>query len=521
MNESLIYQSHYTKSAPILNYMTTMLNIKPQDSIFEPCGGDGVFVDRILEKCPSSTICIYELNPAAVKILRNKYKNSERIRIKETDTLLDDDVVSGRCRFDKIIGNPPYGARNNESKKNELNRIYADLYTKESYTLFLYACINCLNECGELSFIIPDTFLSLHRHLGIRQFILTHTSIRELVLFPSSFFPGVNFGYANLCIITLSKCSDVFRNLKNKIVIRTDFSKVEELEDTKAGNVKIVSQESIYDRVGSAFMFNSSDNLTELINNDSIVRIGDIANCVTGFYSGDDKKYLRPLSLEVKNANKYVLVDCNSICFRDLSDEEKRNGIASDKCFVPIVKGGNVKYLKPNLWFMNWSEIAINEYRKSNKCRFQNPSYYFRNGIGIPMIRSSRLTGALIDGRLFDQSIVGVFPKDESLVYYLLAFFNSSICTKLISAINPSTNNSTNYIKKIPFITPTKEVRKEVEDIVECILVKLKNDDSQIIDLEQKIDNIFNELYLGKKEAVIKNSTKVVYKQLELFDSFE
>lgn len=50
MDASLVYQPHYTKSDPILNYMAGMLDFQPQDLIFEPCGGDGVFVDKILEK---------------------------------------------------------------------------------------------------------------------------------------------------------------------------------------------------------------------------------------------------------------------------------------------------------------------------------------------------------------------------------------------------------------------------------------------------------------------------------------
>ncbi len=504
MNKSLTYQSHYTKSDPIVNYMTGMLDFRPQDTIFEPCGGDGVFVDKILERSPLSNIWIYELNPSAVNTLRDKYKNSDNIIVKQTDTLLDEDVVTGRCRFDKIIGNPPYGARNDTVKKNRLNKIYSDLYTKESYTLFLYVCIKSLNENGRLSFIIPDTFLSLHRHIGIRKFILTNTSIQELVLFPSSFFPGINFGYANLCIITLTKCSDISRNLRNKMVIRTGLGKVDELEYPELGDTSVVSQDAVYNCVGSAFMFNSSDKLIELINDDSLLKIGDIADCVTGFYSGNDKRYLHPLNLEIKNAGKYSMVNADTICKNSLSDYEKVNGIDSDKCFVPVLKGGNIRYVKPDWWFMDWSVRAVNEYRQSRKCRFQNSSYYFRNGIGIPMIRSSRLTGALINGRLFDQSIVGVFPKDESLLYYLLGFFNSSICTKLICAINPSANNSANYIKKIPFVTPEDSVRAEVERLVGQIINELDKGNDRIDDLVAKIDIIFDNLYIdGNRRDII------------------
>ena len=56
------------------------------------------------------------------------------------------------------------------------------------------------------------------------------------------------------------------------------------------------------------------------------------------------------------------------------------------------------------------------------------------------MIRSAKLTGAPIEGRLINQSVVGVFLKNMSLTYYLLGFFNSPVSTDLINAINLSTN---------------------------------------------------------------------------------
>ncbi len=94
MNEALVYQAHYTKSDPILNYMTGMLDLHPHDSILEPCGGDGVFVDKILEKVPNANISVFELNPQAVIGLKNKYNGEANIQIKETDTLLDDSITT-------------------------------------------------------------------------------------------------------------------------------------------------------------------------------------------------------------------------------------------------------------------------------------------------------------------------------------------------------------------------------------------------------------------------------------------
>lgn len=520
MDSALTYQAYYTKSDPILNYMTGMLNFDPHDEILEPCGGDGVFIDKILEHNPDAHVNVFELNTSAVIGLKEKYSAKPGISVKETDTLLDTEIISCTQRYDKIIGNPPYGARNDEKKKNLLNKLYPDLYTKESYTLFLYACTRCLKENGELCFIIPDTFLSLHRHLSIRKFLLTNTQIRELALFPSSFFPGINFGYANLCIITLKKSSEISQNMNNEIVIRTNFKSVEELENSNCGTRKIISQKSVYDGVGSAFMFNSTDKVASLINNEDLKKIGDIASCVTGFYSGNDKNYLHPLNSEIKNSKKYICAKIENIRKSDLSQEEKVSGITEDDYLVPIVKGGNIEYVKPNHWFMDWSAQAISEYKQSKKCRLQNSDFYFKNGIGIPMIRSSKLTGALIEERLFDQSIVGVFPKEEKWIFYLLGFFNSSVCTELINAINPSTNNSANYIKKIPFIVPCDETKNKVDALVQNIIATLKNGDTNIETDKKEIDEIFANLYFKNIGADSKKSrnSKTVAKQLNYLE---
>lgn len=524
MKETLIYQAHYTKSEPILNYMIGMLNINSYDTILEPCGGDGVFVDKILELYPKIKINVFELNPTAVLGLRNKYKEKNNVSIKETDTLLDESITSSTIKYDKIIGNPPYGARNNEKKKKLLNKLYSNLYTKESYTLFLYACTRCLKENGELSFIIPDTFLSLHRHLTIRKYLLTNTKIKEIALFPSSFFPGINFGYANLCIITLVKSSNIELNLSNEITIRTDFHSVNELGNNNSGTKKHISQKKIYNSVGSAFMFNSNDKITELINDNSIQKIGDIAHCVTGFYSGNDKDYLHPISKDIKNAKKYSCIKECKVHTALLTKSEKEIGIQTEDCYVPIVKGGNTEYVKSNNWFMDWSTKALLEYKASKKCRFQNSDFYFRNGIGIPMIRSSKLTGSLIDGRLFDQSIVGVFPKDETWIYYLLGFFNSSVCTEIINAINPSTNNSANYIKKIPFIIPNEEIKSIVDLHVRNIVSILKKGQHNSIDnYKNELDKIFSNLYY-KKIGICESKQqkcRVQVKQLNFLDLLE
>ena len=62
--------------------------------------------------------------------------------------------------------------------------------------------------------------------------------------------------------------------------------------------------------------------------------------------------------------------------------------------------------------------------------------------------------------RVFDQSIVGIFPKNNDDLYYLLALLNSSIVNEIIHNINPSVNNSANYLKRIPIPEVSKDQKK-------------------------------------------------------------
>ena len=499
INEARKYQAFYTKSTPIVDYMVSKLFLKPTDKIFEPCGGDGVFIEAILEANEFANIDICELNPASITVLQNKFTQFQNVSIRECDTLLDNEL-SFNSNFggiyDKIIANPPYGAWQDLEKRAILKKMYSELYAKESYALFLFRCIELLKEGGILSFIIPDTFLNLHMHKAIRKHILSKTKILELALFPSSFFPGVNFGYANLSIITLQKNSNQKTCFSNSFDVLTNFSAVEQLAEINKVELKVYSftQQEIFSNPDFAFLISDNSNISKAING-AALKVIDIANCVTGFYSGDDKMFLQVNSKDLKNGKSYDLVDPNKINREYKNVANILDGFDQGKHFLPIVKGGNAKYLKPEGWFMNWSKQAVSHYKKDKRARFQNPQYYFKFGIGVPMISSSSITASLIENKLFDQSIVGIFPKDERLTYYLLAFFNSPTCNKLIRTINPSANNPANYIKKIPFIAPSDGQKEFINSTVQNILESIATQGHYNVDDENRLNKIIEQIY--------------------------
>ena len=493
------YQAYYTKSAPLVEYMMNRLELRDGLSVLEPAAGDGVFVDAVLAREHQLNLELFELNADAHAVLRQKYSESPGVQINLADTLLSPELhlaANFGGRYDRIIANPPYGGWQDYDKRKQLKSLYPNFYVKETYALFLARCIGLLREGGRLVFIVPDTWLNLHLHSYLREYLLKFTKIKEISLFPSHFFPGVNFGYANLSVLVLEKCGNLRECLENRLVVRKGFTRVEELSNGAAQQFEF-SQQEILDNLNHAFFIGENRALATLINQ-AALRIGDIADCVTGFYSGNDKKYLRPVIGAAKNAKNYQLVGSELISNNYLASPDLLEGIAGPQCYLPIVKGGKAKYYKPDHWCMEWSKESVNHYKTDAKARFQNPSYYFRFGLGVPMVTSGDITAALIESKLFDQSIVGVFPKDEAWVYYLLAFFNSPICSRLIRAINPSANNSANYIKKIPFIKPPANVFAEVTELTKSIVTQIKATGDYAQSDEAKLHAIFAELYQDK-----------------------
>ncbi|MDR3627925.1 MAG: hypothetical protein P4L45_13870, partial [Ignavibacteriaceae bacterium] len=127
--------------------------------------------------------------------------------------------------------------------------------------------------------------------------------------------------------------------------------------------------------------------------------------------------------------------------------------------------------------------------------RFQNSQYYFKYGIGVPMISSTRISASLIENKIFDQSIVGIFPQNDNIIYYLLAFFNSNTCNQLIRTINPSANNPSNYIKKIPFIEPTKNQLEYIDKLIKSTINKIKCKKIGTSEILSEIDEYFKSIY--------------------------
>lgn len=493
-----IYRSYYTKSDYITQYMVKMLAPTEKDNILEPCGGDGAFIDSLLEINKNLKIDTCDLKEEAIIKLKDKYKDNKNINIWQTDTLFDEkfDMYAANKlgHYNKIIGNPPYGGWQENEKRVKLKKKYSGFYVKETYSLFLLRCVSMLKDKGVLSFIIPDTFLFLHNHTELRSYLLTNTKIKEILIFPSKFFPNVSFGYSNLSIITVEKTNKKEDALNNVVKIIKGMKTEKDLEkirlEKSIDDLEVITlkQYKVYDADQHVFIL-SNDKLGEMVTN-AKMRLGDIAACVTGIYSGDNKRFFSVANESVRGSKGYPIVredEVDTNCISLMGTDNFK--------YVPVVKSSSKsRYVRDSIdWYINWSKDAINHYNTDKKARFQNAQFYFKRGIALPMVKSSKIYATVMDKMVFDQSIVGVFPKEEKYFYFVLGFMNSEIANKLIHIINPTANNSANYLKKLPIILPK-------EDDIEYIsskVIAIMNNQSEADELHEEVNEFFNRIYQG------------------------
>ncbi|UTX65150.1 Eco57I restriction-modification methylase domain-containing protein [Streptococcus constellatus] len=488
MSKSL--QKYYTNSESILNYMVDNLKLSKKDTIFEPSVGEGVFVDRILQDFPSADITTYDIDDYSYQVMTSKYKDKSNIKIIKSDTLLDsslDLLVRNNSGFSKIIANPPYGAEFNKEQKKLLTEKYKSIYSKDSYVLFLLRCLSLLNEEGRLVFIIPDTFLYLNMHRKFRDILFNNFVVEEISIFPSKWFPGISFAYSRLSIITIRNSKKEI--LTNKIRIFDSMESDIDFKRLKNGFIepKIIEQSSVINQRNINIHLNQK---ADEILNKSNRTLGDVADCVTGIYTGDNRKYLKVKDFNVRNSKNYECISLDEIFTKPVTNEGIND---SSFNYIPLIKGSmKTPYTQPeDEWFIKWDKSTIREYHTFKKARFQNSNFYFQTGIATPMLKSKKIKAALMDNRVFDQSIVGVFPKDIGDLYYLLALLNSDIVNEIVHNINPTVNNSANYLKRIPVPDIGMDIKQEIDSLVHGIIY---HDEDNQVKLNMIINDIFCEI---------------------------
>jgi hypothetical protein len=208
--------------------------------------------------------------------------------------------------------------------------------------------------------------------------------------------------------------------------------------------------------------------------------LDDVLSPRVGLQTGDNDRFVR----------NWHEVSFSNIKLNASNKTEAKN---SAKKWFPYNKGGGYnKWYGNNFYVVNWAndgnEIK-NNFNENGalRSRPQNEHYYFREGVSWSLISltfSARYTDT---GYLFDVGGSSGFPKKQDLLYSI-SLLNSKVSSYVLAGLNFTLNVQVGDIKRILFVNPEEDKKKQIEDL-STKLISLSKKDFDYSELSREFEN--------------------------------
>ena len=454
--------SYYTADLTVKYIVEKVMPYVTKDSkILDFAAGNGIFLKEFLAHGVSpEQLYAYDINQELVKELRKTFPN----------TFSSDSILELKGEFDIIIGNPPYSSNECDyikQHREHLRKKFYPIAPSNLYSLFCVSALRHLKEGGIMSVIILDSFVSNVYYKPFREYLLNTCKIKEILLAPRRLFHKENAD-VRTAILTMEKCSGPLNaeernNNTAKLIDRVETE--EEYQNPKQDSIQTVKQGYFFKMPESTFFVNLPQKILDLIT-ETKTKLDEYLGGGTGISTGNDGKFLKPTS-EVKNNPKWV--------------GYYKNGIRGAYHYEPTM-------------------FIEKDYKKHaekvSNFMLRNEQFFFKEGITCSSVGVNFSDSYMPPGNLFGVN-ANFFAKNKTELYYALGLLNSKIAIYILKKVFNRTNNvSSKYIKRLPYLSPTKEEKEEIASYVKKIVSKLKQNKNYDYSSEQKyLDEFFFDLY--------------------------
>lgn len=189
-----------------------------------------------------------------------------------------------------------------------------------------------------------------------------------------------------------------------------------------------------------------------------------------------------------------------------LTEDEKENGIASDKPFyVPYDKGdkdGNRWYLETP-FVIAWSKENVQFLKTDPKARYQGYAFYFREGLCWSEIKTHHIRSRIKEKSINSNKSMAFYPYEDVLpASYIISLLNSSFAASYVgSFINNTQTFGIDDARQIPVIIPTAEELLQIKEVVmQAISVKRMVNpthlsEKRLEEIQRQVDQYILQLY--------------------------
>jgi len=390
-----------------------MLELRPDiRRVLDPCIGRGEFTAPFKATgCHISGFDIEDMAPEGC----DDFINDDFLKVSVSCDPSSLFREARRSSVDAIVANPPYNCHEVEyirTHKIRLMERFGKSAALNMYSLFIRAIIDYADDGCIIGLVTHDSFLTATGHRELRQYILTNCVIHNLHLCPTNLFLDQGAD-VRTCLLILEKKRGGSRSvlISNRPQSSAEFREILHQKSFHSLDIdKILLNDA---RDSSEFTIGVPTEVRSLFNGR---RLSEVAPCVTGISTGDDKKYIREAQ--------------------------------SSEFAVPFYKNPASRsfFAKPDGYLCsNYEEVG----RKVPNFIIRNKNLIFRGGISCSSM-GVKFGATIRPGN----SACGVNPNiviDQEQSWWLLSFLNSRLCLYLTRGIIIRGNMITaGYASRIP-----------------------------------------------------------------------
>lgn len=341
--------------------------------ILEPSGGDGVFVESLVEGG-------YQYNSiTAIEIEKGEADKIKKIPAKNLKVENKDFhkyCNNTKDKFDIVVGNPPYIRYQyfDKQQQEEAQIIFNknDIkYSKlmNSWCAFVIGCTNLLKENGKLGFVLPAELLQVSHAKLIRDFLISNYEKISIISFKKLVFDAIQ---QDVVLLLCQKGTG-----KPHIeYIEVDDDKV--LKDIDLYKIKNPSKNIYNSSKWTNYLLDQKelDFLEEIKKRKDLFKVKDLANVEVGITTGaNDFFTVNQSIIDEYNLSEYafplvgrsVLVDGITFNKEKLKQNNDKNAKANILIFPKMEK---LKKNKKALKYLEYGKIE--GFADGYKCRIRD-----------------------------------------------------------------------------------------------------------------------------------------------------
>ena len=475
--------------------------------------------------------------------------------IKCGNSLIDDPAVAGdkafnwekefpqvfdKGGFDVVIGNPPYGAKIEKNEISFISKKYDNSLTGEvdTYIVFYFASSLLLKSGGVLGFITPDTWLTISRGKGLRNFIVEKYSICDIydrykpfndakdtrchtVIYSNN----KNLNSYNLVSVTVVDSNqNIIKNYKlNQIEFKGKeiwnlYTSPYEQNIFNKMIANSVNLESIYNLKYGLRTGDNSKYLTKILSESDLgIKIARGSN-IERYYFNWQPEYLLtnnnlPLSYfehELLNSPKLIIqyVRTNST---DIKSKWLEATIIEENNFIPLNSTSFI-YLKSDEYVLEYlltiiSSNLMNYYYKAHYTDVNVKPIYLSKLPIIPVKNTDQIPFVLLAQKMIDFNKEKKIKENKYLTRIQSNFHIVNITGKLEKFYESDFKTFVGELKKQKVVLSLKD-QDEWEDYFNSYKQEINTLQAEIDKTDKEIDQMVYELYgLTEEEiAVVEGS---------------